>query len=597
MLVLSKSFSVLKAAITPRVLPPDITLVKTNSRLTVFGLLAGGVAGAVAAALSWAFGSTGALIFTALLSIVGGWLCLRIPAWVESTAGEIPVDGVGPKAKRAFPLSVTTTLWANGTIRVETGFLALFIAFVIKSEYTEASGFTQLLLLGVVGVAAGLGGFIGNGLGARLPLSKPETVSILSLAAVAVSTLIAVLAPGLATAAMVGSGRVDRVIAGQGVPGFGDPARTAGGQPGIRVRPERDRAAAVLGVRRRRRPADRRGLVVRSRQRVLDRVRGDHGAVDHRAGAERLVRVRPLAVPLAGLLQAEQALPAHRQTGSGRNAQTVQVPQGRHSPTSVTPASRRAPLGALGPAAGPAWPAGQRPPRGRPGRQYSSRSGPRGRRAARPRPGIALPADSRPHRRCRSSSHRPAAGPNEPPGYHAARPTDPGGRRPPDRSRTPRDAEDPASLRAAARAVETRAPQPARRRWSAGTRSYRRWPAADRLRGTETGCHVLRQPHSGDTGPTRWCDVDVGAAEINCAETPDRRGRPARHRSGPAGADQRPGGYRRNPMGGLLPLPEQERHLADGRSQIFADGQLAYTLEPFSDRINWSMSRCRAASC
>ena len=204
MLVLSKSFSVLKAAITPRVLPPDMTLVKTNSRMTVFGLLAGGVAGALAAALSWAFGSTGALIFTALLSIAGGWLCLRIPAWVESTAGEIPVDGVGPKAKRAFPLAVTTTMWANGTIRVETGFLALFIAFVIKSEYSESSGFTQLLLLGVVGLAAGVGGFIGNGLGSQLPLSKPETVSILSLAATALATLIAVLVPGLATAAIVG---------------------------------------------------------------------------------------------------------------------------------------------------------------------------------------------------------------------------------------------------------------------------------------------------------------------------------------------------------------------------------------------------------
>ena len=204
MLVLSKSFSLLKAAITPRVLPPELSLVKSNSRLTVFGLLAGGVAGALAAGFSWAFGSTGALVLTALLSIVGGWLCLRIPAWVESTAGEIPVDGVGPKAKRGFPLSVTTTMWANGTIRIETGFLALFIAFVIKSEYSDSSGFTQLLLLGVVGLAAGLGGFIGNGLGAKLPLSKPETVSILSLAATAVATLIAVLVPGLPTAAIVG---------------------------------------------------------------------------------------------------------------------------------------------------------------------------------------------------------------------------------------------------------------------------------------------------------------------------------------------------------------------------------------------------------
>ena len=83
MLVLSKSFSVLKAAITPRVLPPDLSLVKSNSRLTVFGLLAGGVAGAIAAGLSWAFGSTGALIFTALLSAsaAAGCACASRPGW------------------------------------------------------------------------------------------------------------------------------------------------------------------------------------------------------------------------------------------------------------------------------------------------------------------------------------------------------------------------------------------------------------------------------------------------------------------------------------------------------------------------------------
>ncbi|MFC5111925.1 hypothetical protein [Kibdelosporangium philippinense] len=39
-MVLSKSFTVLKAAVTPRVLPPEITLSKTNARLTTFGLVA-----------------------------------------------------------------------------------------------------------------------------------------------------------------------------------------------------------------------------------------------------------------------------------------------------------------------------------------------------------------------------------------------------------------------------------------------------------------------------------------------------------------------------------------------------------------------------
>ena len=242
MLVLSKSFGVLKAALTPRVLPDESTLVKTNSRLTVFGLIAGGVAGAFAALLAAMTGSPGALIFTAAIGVVGGVLCLRIPAWVESTEGEVPVQETGefPRsaARRSFPRSVSVTLWANGTIRVETGFLALFIAFVVKSEYPTASGFQQLLLLGIVGVAAGIGGFVGNALGARMPLNKPELTSILSLSAVVVSTVIAVLAPGLATATSGGPGRLDGVVAGQGVPRFGDATRAPGGQQGVGVRPQ-----------------------------------------------------------------------------------------------------------------------------------------------------------------------------------------------------------------------------------------------------------------------------------------------------------------------------------------------------------------------
>ncbi|MGV0803662.1 MFS transporter, partial [Mycolicibacterium elephantis] len=50
MMVLSKSFSVLRGAVAPRVLPPTIDLVRVNSRLTIFGLLGGTMAGGVIAA-------------------------------------------------------------------------------------------------------------------------------------------------------------------------------------------------------------------------------------------------------------------------------------------------------------------------------------------------------------------------------------------------------------------------------------------------------------------------------------------------------------------------------------------------------------------
>ncbi|EUA25595.1 putative mFS transporter [Mycobacterium intracellulare] len=46
MMVFSKSFSVLRSAVTPRVMPPTIDLVRVNSRLTMFGLLGGTIAGA-----------------------------------------------------------------------------------------------------------------------------------------------------------------------------------------------------------------------------------------------------------------------------------------------------------------------------------------------------------------------------------------------------------------------------------------------------------------------------------------------------------------------------------------------------------------------
>lgn len=203
-LVLSKAFSVLKAALTPRVLPEQITLVKTNSRITVFGLIAGGVAGLLAAGFLRMFGSSGALGFTAVCAVAGGVLCLRIPAWVESTAGEIPVRSVSADRRGGFPRRVVTTLWANSAIRIETGFLALFMAFVIKNQYAQHSAFHQLLLLGIVGAAAGLGGFVGNALGAALNLSSPAKMSLLGVIATAISTVVAAVLPGLATAAVVG---------------------------------------------------------------------------------------------------------------------------------------------------------------------------------------------------------------------------------------------------------------------------------------------------------------------------------------------------------------------------------------------------------
>ncbi|MBM4587714.1 MFS transporter [Rhodococcus hoagii] len=222
MMVLSKSFAVLKSAVTPRVLPPEIDLVRVNSRLTVFGLIGGTIgAGALAGALAFLTGSTGALWLTVLITAFGAYLSMRIPAWVEVTEGEVPaklafhgddspteridaaaVAGVSPD-KRRQPLgrTVVTGLWGNGTIRVLTGFLTLYIAFVAKAN-TDHAAVMQAAMLGLVGAAAGIGNFAGNAAGARLELGRPAMMVVRCTIAVTVVAILAAITGNLLTAAL-----------------------------------------------------------------------------------------------------------------------------------------------------------------------------------------------------------------------------------------------------------------------------------------------------------------------------------------------------------------------------------------------------------
>ncbi|MEV6910605.1 MFS transporter [Amycolatopsis sp. NPDC051071] len=211
MMVLSKSFTVLKAAMTPRVLPPEITLSKTNARLTVFGLVAAGTFGALASGFNAIWGSQGALWFTMVICVAAAVQSMRIPSWVEKTEGEVPASlSAHPerrvkKQRQPMGRQIVISLWGNGTVRVLTGFLMMFSAFAVKAQ-TEGSGqspFNQLLLLGIIGAAAGVGGFAGNALGSRLHFGKPDQVILACVGACLGMSVIATVVAGLATAAIV----------------------------------------------------------------------------------------------------------------------------------------------------------------------------------------------------------------------------------------------------------------------------------------------------------------------------------------------------------------------------------------------------------
>lgn len=228
MMVLSKSFSVLKSAVTPRVLPPEIDLVRVNSRLTVFGLLGGTIgAGALAGGLAMATGSVGALWLAAVITALGAYLSMRIPSWVEVTEGEVPATltyhgdehptevlgrtrvlqaeaaATAKSGKRRQPLgrAVITGLWGNSTIRVLTGFLTLYIAFVAKSK-TDHEPLVQAAMLGLVGAAAGIGNFAGNAAGARIKLGRPALIVLRCTGAVWIIAVLAAITDNLLTAAL-----------------------------------------------------------------------------------------------------------------------------------------------------------------------------------------------------------------------------------------------------------------------------------------------------------------------------------------------------------------------------------------------------------
>jgi hypothetical protein len=223
MMVLSKSFSVLRSAVTPRVMPPTIDLVRVNSRLTMFGLLGGtivggGIAGGTEYLFTHLFAMPGALFVVVVVTVAGASLSMGIPRWVEVTAGEVPtqlryrVPGGparagwqqdAPKAGGALrqPLgrNIITSLWGNSTIKVMVGFLFLYPAFVAKAQH--ASGWRQVGMLGLIGAAAALGNFAGNFTSARLRLGRPAVVVVRCTVVVTVAALAAAVTGSLIVAA------------------------------------------------------------------------------------------------------------------------------------------------------------------------------------------------------------------------------------------------------------------------------------------------------------------------------------------------------------------------------------------------------------
>jgi hypothetical protein len=85
------------------------------------------------------------------------------------------------------------------------------------------------------------------------------------------------------------------------------------------------------------------------------------------------------------------------------------------------------------------------------------------------------------------------------------------------------------------------------------------------------------------TEPTRWCAVDTTAQQVTCMEATGDQVQRLSLRPGQPVQINAPGEVGDQPWGVYFRYRDGAGRLQDGRSEIFTDGRLAYTLRPFDD--------------
>ncbi|MGW7817291.1 MFS transporter [Streptomyces puniciscabiei] len=205
-LVASKAYGVVRSAVVPRLLPPRFSLVKANSRVTLAGLLATGVAAPVAAGLH-RFGDPWPLYGAFVIFVAGTFLSFSLPPKVDSAKGEdvalLAADEQhlhGPQRRReqakrpglrTVGPAVTHALGANAALRCLSGFLIFFLAFLLREH--PLTGESAAVSLGIVGVAAGAGNALGTAVGAWLRSRAPEIIIVAVGAVVLGAAIVAAL--------------------------------------------------------------------------------------------------------------------------------------------------------------------------------------------------------------------------------------------------------------------------------------------------------------------------------------------------------------------------------------------------------------------
>ena len=246
-LVASKAYGVTRSAAIPRLLPPGFTLVNANSRIALAGVAAMAVGGGLAGAVS-RIGPDWSLRLAFAIYVVGTVLAIRLPERVDSSVGELDIEDTRPLPSSpattptpattdfvprwdtterpstntsrpsgargrdlgarlrarvlALPVAVRATLISAMGARLLTGFLTLFMAFLMREH--PIPGYSGPLVLGLVVGAAGAGNALGTVVGNAARRLHPDRLVAAALLVIVAASLTTALAYSLVTLLVLG---------------------------------------------------------------------------------------------------------------------------------------------------------------------------------------------------------------------------------------------------------------------------------------------------------------------------------------------------------------------------------------------------------
>ncbi|WP_308281140.1 MFS transporter [Pimelobacter sp. 30-1] len=186
-LVSSKAYGVAKAAAVPRLVPPEITLVKANGRVALAGVVGACVSGPLAGLAFW-IGPEWACRYAFVVFTLGTVAAILLPTRIDATQGEESVDAPRADGKRrssGLPPKVAFALRANCGPRLLSGFLTMFMTFVLATEPLDGweTKTKSTILVGLVIGAAGLGNTLGIVVASLARKINPAVMVVVALIA------------------------------------------------------------------------------------------------------------------------------------------------------------------------------------------------------------------------------------------------------------------------------------------------------------------------------------------------------------------------------------------------------------------------------